>query len=174
LSIFWTCLSYLLEDHYGWGPVISGLFGLVGVGGALSAQLGGRVVDKHGTFFVVSFSIVLTLASYVMVATVCWWLSGLIITIFLLDAGIQAWNTALQTVVQGLTDEARGRVTAIYIFLYFVGGSIGSVSGAALYQHYGWVAVGLLGIAWVVLGGLIHLGTQLPKRCTKAETAAIP
>jgi predicted MFS family arabinose efflux permease len=173
-SIFWTCLSYLLQDHYGWGPGIAGLFGLIGVVGALAAQVGGRFVDKHGTFFVVSLAIVVALVSYILVTTVCWWIAGLVITIIFLDAGIQAWNTALQAKIQSLSDEARGRVTAIYIFLYFVGGSVGSVSGAALYQHYGWVAVGVLGVACVAVGAIIHFGTQLFKRCAQQDAEVIP
>jgi predicted MFS family arabinose efflux permease len=165
-SVFWTCLSYLLDDHYGWGPAIAGLFGLVGVVGALAAQVGGRIVDKYGTFVMVSGSIILALVSYICVATVCWWLAGLIITIIGIDAGIQGCNTALQTLIQSLSDEERARITALYIFMYFVGGSIGSATGAALYQHYGWVAVGLLGICFISTGAAVHFITQTPKKCT--------
>jgi predicted MFS family arabinose efflux permease len=171
-SIFWTCLSYLLADQYGWGPGIAGLFGIVGVVGAMAAQVGGRVVDRYGTFFVVSATIGVSLLSYVLVTTVCWWLAGLIVTIVLLDAGIQGWNTALQAKIQSLSDEARARITAIYIFMYFVGGSIGSVSGSALYQHFGWVAIGILGSGMICIGATIHFVTQIPKQCAKPEIPA--
>jgi predicted MFS family arabinose efflux permease len=160
LNVFWTCLAYLLRDSYGWGPDIAGLFGLVGVAGALMALFAGRLADSKGAFFVVSIGIALLLVGYVMVATVCWWLAGLIITVLVIDAGVQYWSTGLQTIVQNLTDEARSRVTAIFQFMFFAGASIGSAVGAALYQHYGWIADGLFGVAVIVCALVIHLVTQ--------------
>jgi predicted MFS family arabinose efflux permease len=164
-QIFWTSLSFYIKDTWGWGPDIAGLFGLIGVVGAAMAQTGGWVADRWGTFPVVSSGIVLSVVSYVLFLTVCKWVAGLVVTVLLLDAGIQAWNTALQTIVQSLTNEARSRVTAIYIFLFFVGGSAGSLGGSALYQHYGWWADGVYGICFMAGGALIHFGTQSKKQC---------
>jgi predicted MFS family arabinose efflux permease len=164
-QIFWTSLSFYLKDMWGWGPDIAGLFGLIGVAGAAMAQLGGWVADRWGTFAVVSAGIVVSFISYVLFLTICGWVAGLVVTVLLLDAGVQGWNTALQTIVQSLTNEARSRVTAIYIFMYFVGGSAGSLGGSALYQHYGWWADGVYGLCLMAVGAFIHFLTQTRKQC---------
>jgi predicted MFS family arabinose efflux permease len=160
LHVFWTCLAYLLRDEYGWGPDIAGLFGLVGVAGALMALFAGRLADSKGNFLVVSIGIVSVLVGYVLVTTVCRWLAGLIVTILIIDAGLQYWNTGVQTIVQNLTNEARSRVTAIFQFMFFAGASIGSAVGAALYQNYGWTADGLFGVAVIACALIVHLVTQ--------------
>jgi predicted MFS family arabinose efflux permease len=167
-QIFWTSLSFYLKDTWGWGPDIAGLFGLIGVVGAAMAQAGGWIADKWGTFAVVSAGIIISFLSFILYLTVCKWVAGVVMTVLLLDAGVQGWNTALQTIVQSLTNEARSRVTAIYIFVYFVGGSAGSLGGSALYQHYGWWADGVYGLSLIAAGGAIHFATQSRKQCRKA------
>lgn len=47
-SGFWTTLPFLLNSRYGYGPGAAGVFGLVGVVGALSARYGGRLSDARG------------------------------------------------------------------------------------------------------------------------------
>jgi predicted MFS family arabinose efflux permease len=111
-NIFWTCLAYLLRDNYGSGHETSrdaGLFGLIGVVGAIVANLAGRLVDRVGPFVVISAAIGVTLLSFFGVTFICGWLPGLIATTVVMDAGIQAWNTPIQTVAQGLTTRPKPR-----------------------------------------------------------------
>jgi predicted MFS family arabinose efflux permease len=168
-NTFWTCLAYLLKDQWGWGSDIAGLFGLIGVLGALVANLGGRLVDRTGPFLVISIAVGVTLTAQILVTTVCWWIAGLIVTIVFLDMGIQAWHTSMHTIVQSLTNEARTRVTAIFMCMLFAGGSAGAAIGSSLYQHFGWTADGIFGIGLIAVGGALHFVARPGWRETKQE-----
>jgi predicted MFS family arabinose efflux permease len=118
----------------------------------------------------VTLGIFVTMGSFVLMMTVSRWLAGLIVTVVILDGGLQGWNISLQAIIQNLTDEARSRVTAIYIFLYFVGGSLGSITGSAVYQYSGFVAVAGCGLGGVALAMILHFGTQIDW-CVKKSAA---
>ncbi len=44
-SSWWNVNAFLLTDTYGYNPFQIGLFGLVGIGGVLTAPLCGRLLD---------------------------------------------------------------------------------------------------------------------------------
>jgi predicted MFS family arabinose efflux permease len=117
-----------------------------------------------GPFLFINVGLGTAIVAYIMVATVSQWLPGLIVTIILLDAGFQSANISIQTIVQSQSNEARNRVTAIFIFMLFVGGSSGSALGAYLYQHFGRLAVGIFGIALLTAASITHLLTQLGRQ----------
>jgi hypothetical protein len=90
--------------------------------------------------------------------------SGVFVTTVVLDIGIQGRGTAMQTIIQSLTNEARSRVTAIFIFVLFMGGS---AAGSSLYQHFGWTANRFFGIGLILVTGTLHLVARPGWRETK-------
>ena len=48
--------------------------------------------------------------------------------------------------VYRLRPEARSRLNAGYMTGYFLGGSLGSLLSAQLYEHFGWTGVSLTGV----------------------------
>jgi predicted MFS family arabinose efflux permease len=85
-----------------------------------------------------------------------WWLlwlgrhhmSALVVGIVLLDIGVQGVHISNQGAIYRLRPDARSRLTAAYMFLYFVGGAIGSAVSAALYSRHGWSGVSIAGEAF--------------------------
>jgi len=71
-----------------------------------------------------------------------------------------------------LDEAARNRLNSGYMFLYFVGGALGSLGSAAAYQQYGWTGVcllgGGLGVLAVGYGVWMHAG---PGRRAHSEGA---
>jgi predicted MFS family arabinose efflux permease len=165
-NTFWTCLVFLFRDDYGKGEDAArdaGLFGVVGIVGAVVANLAGRLVDRIGPFAVISVAIIATLVSFFGVTFLCGSLPGLIATVIIMDAGIQAWITPIQTVAQGLTSSARNRVAALGLFITFIAGGAGSLSSSVLYEKFRWQSIGILGIGLVAIGGIIHFICQIGK-----------
>jgi hypothetical protein len=64
------------------------------------------------------------------------------------------------------------------MFLYFVGGALGSLGSAAAYQHYGWLGVcllgGGLGVLGVGYGVWIHVGPTHKAHSGVAKEEARP
>jgi cyanate permease len=57
-------------------------------------------------------------------------------------------------VIYDLAGSARSRITTIYMTTYFIGGALGTATGAVAYDHYGWdgacgTAAGFCGITLI-------------------------
>lgn len=147
-STFWTTLVFLLATppHHS-GAGMAGLFGLVGVAGALVAPLSGRLADRHGARRVNLYALLVVLASWIVFATLWRSLWGLGLGVILLDLGVQANHISNQTRVLGLSAPLRNRFNAIYMVMYFTGASLGSLFGASAFSAFGWQGVTTLGLA---------------------------
>lgn len=165
-SVLWTSLAFLLHDHYHLSSIVIGLFGLVGAAGALAATTAGRLSDA-------GHQQTSTGAGAAMLA-VCWlllWIgrdhmSALIVGIVLLDIGVQGVHISNQGAIYRLRPDARSRLTAAYMFLYFVGGAVGSAVSAALYSRHGWGGVSVAGEAFGALALFVWIATSSFRRRT--------
>lgn len=152
-SAFWTTLVFFLRTppyHYGSG--VAGLFGLVGATGAICAPFVGRSADRYGARRSVLISLLVTLASFIVLYAFGKHLGGLIAGVVLLDVGVQSAHVSNQTRIYSLLPEARGRLNMVYMTCYFIGGAIGSYSGPVLLQRFAWAGVCGFGCL-LLLGG---------------------
>jgi predicted MFS family arabinose efflux permease len=157
-SAFWTTLVFLLQTPpYHYGPAVAGLFGLVGAAGALCAPFAGHLTDRRGPRFTILSALGLTLASFVLLAVYGRNLIGLIFGVIVLDLGVQAGHVANQTRIYAIDPGARGRLNTVYMFMYFVGGSLGSYGGALAWAHWGWPGVCSLAIAVLSCAATFYL-----------------
>jgi predicted MFS family arabinose efflux permease len=154
-SCFWTTVTFLLSGPpFGYSQAEIGLFALVGVVGALCVLPGGRLLDRHRhlRWPVTGAGVALLLVSFGVLAFGTHGLSVLVVGALLMDACSQGVHVTNQAVIYDLVDAARSRVTTIYMTTYFVGGALGTTTGTAAYDRYGWhgacgVAAGFCGVA---------------------------
>ena len=120
-TAFWTALSFLMADHFHRGPGDAGLFGVVGVAGALAAPLAGRLSDRGGPRLTVALSLALSAVAF----AVMWrWVTipSLAVGVLLMDMGVQSIQVAEQSLVMALVPAARSRVNTVYMVARFAGG----------------------------------------------------
>jgi predicted MFS family arabinose efflux permease len=157
-SVFWTTVAFLLAGApYHYGEITIGLFGLVGAAGALCATLAGRAADRgytNVTTLIFSAAIALSFLPLYLGRTS---LSALIIGIVLLDIGVQGLQVTNQSTIYRLSAQARSRITAAYMVIYFIGGAVGSAVAGSVYASGGWGRVCLLG----ALFGAATVGVEL-------------
>jgi len=164
-SVLWTTIAFLLAGPpYRYGDATIGLFGLVGLAGALAAQAAGRLADRGrhhrstGLFFA-------TMAlSWALIAVGAHSLGALILGIALLDLGIQGAQITNQSVIYALVPSARSRLTTAYMTSLFACAAISSALASAIYDADGWGAVSALGAALAVTGVLAWTAQQLARR----------
>ncbi|XSF06223.1 MFS transporter [Myxococcus faecalis] len=152
-SVFWSTLALYLEslpEHY--GPQVAGLFGVIGVVGALIAPVVGRYADSHGGRRINMFAIGVLLLSFVVMWPLGRWLWGIALGVVLLDLGAQGNHISNQTRVYALRPEARSRLNTLYMVTYFAGGAAGSWLGTTAWTHAGWTGVCAAGAALCVTG----------------------
>ena len=162
-SCFWTTLTFLLQAHYHLGPGVAGTFGVVGAAGALVAPFAGRLADRHGTRYVISFAGAAITASFLFMwiservhASRTLHLGGLVVGVIALDAGTQMMQVANQTRIFGLDPGARSRLNTIYMTIYFLGGSLGSALSSLAWDRFEWPGVCVLGAGLMLCAGLMH------------------
>ena len=156
-SAFWATLTlYLASPAYGLGPEAAGLFGLVGIAGALVAPLAGRLADRGGPRRTVGYAIVTTLLAYAVFAAAGQTIAGLVAGVLLLDIGVQGAMISNQSRIFALRPESRSRINTVYMVIYFAGGSAGSALGAIAWSLGGWLAVSGLGLGLALLAFAIH------------------
>ncbi|GCE25359.1 permease [Dictyobacter alpinus] len=161
-SAFWVSLSFFLATPpYHFGSEVAGLFGLVGVAGALAASFVGRFADRRDPRVANGLALLIVLLSFVFMWFTGQWLFGLIIGTILLDLGTQANQISSQTRIYSMRPEARNRLNTVYMFVYFVGGSLGSLLGTLGWSLAGWNGVcAVASLMLVIALGFYALNTH--------------
>ncbi|HET6812362.1 MAG TPA: MFS transporter [Acidimicrobiales bacterium] len=147
-SVLWTSLAFLLARRYHYSTGVIGLFGLIGAAGALAATLAGRFSDRGWARYSTGAASALLLGSWLLLWLGRSSLPALVLGIVALDVGAQGLHITNQGEIYRLRPEARSRLTAAYMVLYFAGGAAGSVSSATLYADLGWGGVCTAGAAF--------------------------
>lgn len=141
-SLLWTSVAFLLAaPPFKLSEASIGLFGLAGAAGALSASRAGRLVDKGKARLTTSITLSLLLFSWVPLLFGQQSLWSLMIGIVVLDLAVQGVHVTNQSVIYRTMPEALNRLTSGYMTTYFIGGALGSLISAFVYQHVGWNGV---------------------------------
>lgn len=167
-SVFWTTLAFFLETPpYGWGAEAAGLFGLVGLAGALTAPMVGRLADRRGARFATGVSLGVALSSFAVFALLGRHLAGLVLGVVLLDVGVQSAHVANLARVHALDPAARSRRNTVYMVSYFAGGALGTWLGVRAWARFGWAGVCAAGAGFLALA-LLAWARQGPAGATAA------
>ena len=164
LTAFWATLALFLRDlpaHY--GPSTAGLYGLVGVAGALAAPLVGRAADARSDRRINSVAIASMLVAFVELAIAGGHLLGIAVGVVLLDFGAQANHISNQTRIFALREEARSRLNTVYMVAYFAGGAVGAYSGTLAYAAWGWPGVCGVGVGFCAAGLAVVLRSRVSR-----------
>jgi predicted MFS family arabinose efflux permease len=154
-SAFWTTLAFhLATPPFGYSSSVVGLFGLVGIVGALAAPLAGRIADRRSPRQTIAAGLVCVLLAYSVFYGFGATLWGMVAGVILLDLGVQAAHISNQSRIYAIRPEARSRMNTAYMVAYFIGGAVGSYSGAWGWSRAGWGGVCFVGFG-MTLGGLL-------------------
>ncbi|GJD33125.1 MFS transporter [Methylobacterium aerolatum] len=148
-NAFWATLALQVEGPaFGLSAAGAGLFGVIGVCGAIVAPLSGRFTDKRGARPVVlGGSLLVVLSFLILWAGGSWSLVAIAIGVLLIDIGINSALIANQTRAYALVAGARGRINTVLFTTLFAFASLGAYAGSRAFLAYGWpgvCAVGLL------------------------------
>lgn len=156
-SAFWTTLAFRLRDPpLDYGSGVAGAFGLLGIVGAATAPIAGRLADRLKPRTVVGYGLWVDLAAWLVLLVAGHTLLGIAAGVLLLDAGTQAAQVANQARVYALPAEEHGRFNTIYMVCYFVGGAVGSALASVAWGAYRWNGVCGVAIAALVVALLTH------------------
>lgn len=160
-QLFWVTATFFFSSMYHFDSDIIGLFGLVGVVGAVTASLVGKRADKSSPRTITGVMLGIILLSYVFFWLAGQWLWGMILGVILLDMGTQGVQVSNQTRIYSLPAEAHSRLNTVYMFSYFIGGTLGSALGTTAWSIARWPGVCALGVLLPLLAlGVYGLRTK--------------
>ncbi|MFV0560102.1 MAG: MFS transporter [Enterococcus sp.] len=157
-SIFWsTLIFYISSPVYNWGTFEAGILAIFGLSGALAAPLVGRLADNYSERKIILMGLVMQTISFVLLMIGGGHLVVLILAIILLDVGNQFGQVTNQTRVQNLGEKASNRNNTVFMFMYFIGGALGSLVGSTMWQQHGWLGVVLAGLSFQLVAYIFHV-----------------
>lgn len=164
-TMFWAVAPIMLAREFGFGQARTGLFALVGAGGALVSPLAGRWADRglarRGTLIA---CLALAAAFATSILAVRWlMLVPLVVAAVVIDAAVQASQTFSRLTVMEVAPDHRGRINALYMTSVYTAGALGSVIGVTVFVAAGWTGVAALGTALAVA---VALGVGTEPRAT--------
>ncbi len=178
-SVLWTTIAFLLSGSpYHYTNAVIGLFGLVGAGGILAANAAGKLADANRLTLSTVVAGVLIVGSFAILWTGRSSLVALIIGIVVLDVGTQGMQITNQSIIYALRPDARSRINSAYMFCYFLGGALGSVTAGIAYTSSGWSGVCVLGGCFGLLSVLmtvvdrLHPASAGPRAAPAMQTAS--
>jgi predicted MFS family arabinose efflux permease len=161
-STFWTALVLPLRGPaFAYSHTHIGLFGLVGMAGALAASGAGRLVDRGLAQWTTGLSLALLTASWGLIALLSYSVLFLIAGVILLDLAVQAVHVTNQSIILARHPEASSRLVGGYMVFYSAGSAIGAVGATLLYAQAGWRGVCALGAALSVVALLTWSGSHI-------------
>jgi len=155
ISVFWSTLAFYLEKPpFSYSLSTIGLFGVVGMAGALVSPQAGRMADRYGYYRPMRIGLTLMLLGYTILFQSHWTILLLVAGIVLIDMGLQLAHIPNLSRMSSLAPEARTRLNTIYMTSFFIGGTLGSIVGSYAWRMFGWNGVCATGLALVALGAL--------------------
>ncbi|NGM82055.1 MFS transporter [Paenibacillus sp. 7124] len=153
-NIFWVSLTFMLNGapyHFDSGAI--GMFGIIGIAGAIAAGFSGRLSDsKHVQMWNIA-ALLMMILSFVVLGLSWNHLILLIAVTFLLDVGSRMNMTLNQGRIYQLAPEKHSRLNSLYMVGYYFGGSAGSGIGSLSF-HFGLVP-------GVAISGCLVLGLAI-------------
>ena len=156
-TLFSTMALLLSSPPFHLKDFMIGIVSLIGVFGALSTSYAGKLADR-------GYTLVLTWAGcgLLLISWTSFFFAKVSLMFYVIGFGLINWGLALihtsnQNIIFNLRPDAKSRLNAIYMTLYFAGAASGSAIGIFAWRHGGWVMTCSAGLALTLIAALFAL-----------------
>lgn len=161
LLALWSCLAFhLAQPPFSAGSDRVGLLGLCGLASALACMGIGKYLPRYGCH---RFSLIGSLLQLLGWSVAWLWgesYAGLIAAIILVDIGVQYHQLSGQSGSIALLPSASSRVSAIFMTIFFIGGSLGTFLAGLGWDRLGWTGVSAVGFLMALIPLAITVVTR--------------
>lgn len=167
-NIFWVSLSFILEGSpYNYGSAVVGLFGFLGIAGALAAGFTGKLTNsKHVSLWNI-FALAVMFISFMLLGIGWSKLIIIVLVTFTLDVGSRMNMSLNQGRIYKLNPQNHSRLNSLYMVGYYLGGSLGSWISTSVYHSYNVFGITITSCSVLLLAYIYYLLTNnLLKRKT--------
>ena len=161
-STLWTAMVLPLSaPPFALSHTGIGLFGLVGLAGALAASGAGRLADRGLARQTTGVSLAVLSLSWFAIGFLPHSLLAFVLGVVLLDFAVQAVHVTNQSLIFAARPEARSRLVGGYMVFYSAGSAVGAISSTTIYAGFGWTGVSILGAMFSMTALLFWLLTNV-------------
>ncbi|MBK0064650.1 MULTISPECIES: MFS transporter [unclassified Acinetobacter] len=153
-TLFSTMALLLSSPPFNLKDFMIGIISLIGVFGALSTSYAGKLADR-------GYTLTLTWAGCLLlvISWTSFFFAKISLIFYVIGFGLINWGLALihtsnQNIIFNLRPDAKSRLNAIYMTLYFAGAASGSAIGIFAWRHGGWVMTCSAGLGLTIFAAL--------------------
>ncbi len=150
IAIFTYLPFYVEAPPFNFSPSATGLIYLVYAAGLLSSPLSGLLTQRLSRRLVMALGMLVALAANF--ATLVPNTPFLVAALLILCFGNFATQSTATSFVATQADHDRGGANSLYLFTYYIGGSLGAFLPGLLLPSFGWAGVLALTCTMLVLG----------------------
>lgn len=144
---FWACLAFhLAGDPFHAGSDAVGYLGLCGVASAMVASGIGKYIPRYGTRRFCIVGSICQIVAWIVAYAFGYTYLGLIISLILVDSGLQCLQLSNQSACIQEVPQAANRVNTIFMTTYFIGGSMGTFCAGQGWHIAGWTGICVIGL----------------------------
>ncbi|MFJ4370958.1 MFS transporter [Streptomyces chartreusis] len=155
-NLIWVALALTLaQPPHALDPTAIGLYSLAGLLGFAALPVTGRLTDRYTPRTVITVCMLTAAAGTALLATGLDSPLATALGLALFDAGCFAAQAANQSRVIALDPHRSGRLSSVYLVLYFTIGAIGTALAAPLLDMVGWQGAALTAIAALLLAAAL-------------------
>ncbi|WP_151980763.1 MFS transporter [Acinetobacter guerrae] len=156
-TLFSTMALLLSSPPFNLKDFMIGIISLIGVFGALSTSYAGKLADR-------GYTLVLTWAGcgLLLISWTSFFFAKVSLIFYVIGFGLINWGLALihtsnQNIIFNLRPDAKSRLNAIYMTLYFAGAASGSAIGIFAWRHGGWIMTCSAGLGLMIFAALFAI-----------------
>lgn len=138
--------------------------GLLGIVSIFTAPFIGKMVDKYSPRTNIQISWWFGVIAYLIFAIFTHQIILLMIGIVILDLSTQFSQVTNQAIIQSLSRKSNSRNNSIFMFSYFLGGSIGTLIGINAWSKFGWYGVIVCAIIFLAIALINYFWQGVPKK----------
>lgn len=161
-NIFWVALPFILANApYNYGSSMVGVFGFLGIAGALAAGFTGKLNNSKNVSLWNIFALTVMLLSFLILGI--GWASFIILIVitFALDVASRMNMSLNQGRIYSLNPQNHSRLNSLYMVGYYLGGSLGSWLGTSVYHSFGVMGITIASCIVLILAYCYYVVTNM-------------
>ena len=163
-NLFWSMLAFLLAKYFNYDSAVAGSMGLLGIVSIFAAPFIGKMVDCDSTKTNILISWWFRVIAYIIFSIFTHSIYLLMVGIILLDLSTQFSQVTNQAIIQSLSRNSNSRNNSIFMFSYFLGGSLGILIGINAWSYFGWIGVIISAVIFLTIALLNYLFVGAPEK----------
>lgn len=136
---------------------VIGVIGLAGVVGAMAARPVGKLGDQGRSVLATALSFSSLIIGWFIAMFGSQHLWAVIVAFLFIDFGLQSMHVTGMAIVTSSVPGARARLNSLYMFIYFLGATAGSLIGALAWNRWHWAGVVGAGMTLVAILGAVYI-----------------